>query len=129
VDANVQRPDQWSFAASSHYPSVTLRDAEVRLFESSIVNDTYRLRISLPITYAGGERSYPVAHLSDGNELFPVLRAISDGLSGGLEIRCLLRLWPTLSRGLSLSYVAAPRRMDLVETAVPSRGDRKDEVL
>jgi hypothetical protein len=36
---------------SSTYPPVTLPNTQVRLLTSSIVNDTYRLHISLPITY------------------------------------------------------------------------------
>lgn len=71
---------------SSQYPPVTLPDTEVRLLKSSIVNDTYRLYISLPITYANSERTYPVVYLADGNGLFPLLRSISEGLIGGLEI-------------------------------------------
>jgi len=71
---------------SSPYPPVTLPDTEVRLLESSIVNDTYRLDISLPFTYANSDRTYPVVYLANGNGLFPLVRCIAEGLSGGLEI-------------------------------------------
>jgi len=71
---------------SSLHPPVTLPDTEVRLLKSSIVNDTYGLHISLPITYVNSERTYPVVYLTDGNGLFPLVRCISEGLSGGLEI-------------------------------------------
>jgi predicted alpha/beta superfamily hydrolase len=70
----------------SQYPPATLPDTEVRLLESSIVNDTYRLHISQPTTHANSERTYPVAYLTDGNGLFPLVRGIAEGLSGGLEI-------------------------------------------
>lgn len=71
---------------SSGYPPVTLTDTEVRLLKSSIVNDTYSLHISLPITYANSEKTFPVAYVTDGNGLFPLARCISEALSGGLEI-------------------------------------------
>lgn len=71
---------------SSQYPSVTLPDTEVRLLPSSIVGDTFRLHISLPITYPDSDRAYPVVYLTDGNGLFPLVRSIAEGLSGGLEI-------------------------------------------
>ena len=73
---------------SSQHPPVTLPDTEVRLLKSSIVNDTYRLDISLPITYANSDRTYPVVYLTDGdvNGLFPLVRCIVEGLSTGLMI-------------------------------------------
>jgi predicted alpha/beta superfamily hydrolase len=71
---------------SSPHSQVTLPDTEVRLLESSIVNDTYRLHISLPITYANSDKTYPVVYLTDGNGLFPLVRCITEALSGGLEI-------------------------------------------
>jgi predicted alpha/beta superfamily hydrolase len=71
---------------SSQHPPVALPDTEVRLLESSIVKDTFRLHISLPITYANSERAYPVVYLTDGNGLFPLVRCIAEALSGGLEI-------------------------------------------
>ncbi len=71
---------------SPQLPPVTLPDTEVRLLKSSIVNDTYRLHISLPITYANSNRTYPVVYLTDGNGLFPLVRCIVEALSGGLEI-------------------------------------------
>jgi predicted alpha/beta superfamily hydrolase len=58
--------------------------------ESSIVDDTYRLHISLPVTYANSDRTYPVVYLADGNGLFPLVRSIADGLSAGLEIPWLI---------------------------------------
>jgi predicted alpha/beta superfamily hydrolase len=57
---------------SSPHSPVTLPDTEARLLKSSIVNDTYRLHILLPITYANSDRTYPVFYLTDGNGLFPV---------------------------------------------------------
>jgi predicted alpha/beta superfamily hydrolase len=71
---------------SSPHSPVTLPDTEVRLLKSSIVNDTYRLHISLPITYANSDKTYPVVYLTDGNGLFPLVRCITEALSGGLEI-------------------------------------------
>jgi len=71
---------------SSTHPPVTLPNTQVRLLKSSIVNDTYRLHISLPITYANSDKTYPVAYLTDGNGLSPLVRCISEALSGGLEI-------------------------------------------
>jgi hypothetical protein len=71
---------------SSRHPPVTLPDTEVRLLKSSIVNDTYRLPISLPGTYANSDKTYPVVYLTDGNGLLPLVRGISEALSGGLEI-------------------------------------------
>jgi predicted alpha/beta superfamily hydrolase len=68
------------------HPPVTLPDTEVRLLKSEIVGHTFRLHISLPITYPNSERTFPVVYLTDGNGLFPLVRAIVEGLSGGLEI-------------------------------------------
>jgi predicted alpha/beta superfamily hydrolase len=69
-------------------PPATLPNTEVRLLKSSIVGDTYRLDISLPATYAGSDRTYPVLYLTDGdvNGLFPLVRCIAEGLSTGLAI-------------------------------------------
>ena len=52
------------------YPSVTLPNTEVRLLESSIINDTFRLYVSLPFTYTDSDRTYPVIYLIDGDGLF-----------------------------------------------------------
>jgi predicted alpha/beta superfamily hydrolase len=71
---------------SSPHPPVTLPNTQVRLFKSSLVNATYKLHISLPATYANSDRTYPVVYLTDGNGLFPLVRCIAEGLSGGLEI-------------------------------------------
>jgi predicted alpha/beta superfamily hydrolase len=71
---------------SSPYSPVTLPDTEVRPFESSIVNDTYRIHISLPITYANSDRIYPVVYLTDANVAFSLVRVIAEALSAGLEI-------------------------------------------
>jgi len=65
---------------------VTLPDTEVRRLQSAIVNDTYRLHISLPSTYANSHKTYPVVYLTDGNGLLPLVRCITEALSGGLEI-------------------------------------------
>jgi predicted alpha/beta superfamily hydrolase len=71
---------------SSPHPPVTLPNTKVQLLESWIVNDTYKLNISLPVTYANSDRTYPVVYLADGNGLFPLVRCIAEGLSAGLEI-------------------------------------------
>ena len=71
---------------SSQHPPVTPPDTKVRRLKSSIADDTYRLHISLPITYANSERTYPVVNLTDGNGLSPLVRCIAEALSGGLEI-------------------------------------------
>ena len=71
---------------SSPYPPVSLPNTEIRLLESSIVDDTYRLHISLPVTYANSNKTYPVVYLTDGNGLFPLTQSIAEGLSTGLEI-------------------------------------------
>lgn len=71
---------------SSEYPPVSLPNTEVRLLKSSIVDAKYRLHVSLPSTYADSENAYPVVYLCDGNGLFPLVRCITEGLSGGLEI-------------------------------------------
>ena len=52
---------------SSQYPPVSLPNSEVRLLESSIVRDTYRLFIALPGEYADSDRTYPVVYATDGN--------------------------------------------------------------
>lgn len=71
---------------SSQYRPVTLPDTHVRLLKSAIVNDTYRLFISLPATYANSDRTYPVIYHTDGDGLFPLVRSIAEGLGAGLEI-------------------------------------------
>ncbi len=71
---------------SSPHPPVTLPNTQVRLLKSSLVSATYKLYISLPATYANSERTYPVVYLTNGNGLFPLVRCIAEGLSGGLEI-------------------------------------------
>jgi predicted alpha/beta superfamily hydrolase len=70
------------------FPSATLPNTEVRLLKSSMVDDTYRLDISLPAAYASSDRTYPVLYLTDGDVdgLFPLVRCIAEGLSTGLMI-------------------------------------------
>jgi predicted alpha/beta superfamily hydrolase len=68
------------------YPPVTLPGTQIHRLRSSIVGDTYRLQVSLPLTYANSEKRYPVVYVTDGNGLFPLARFISEALSGGLEI-------------------------------------------
>ena len=71
---------------STQYPSVVLPNSEVRLLKSAIINDTFRLHISLPVTYARSARSYPIIYLTDGNGLFPLVQFTAEGLSTGLEM-------------------------------------------
>lgn len=71
---------------SSQYPAMTLPDTEIRLLKSSLVNDTYRLHIALPPTYAHSDRSYPVVYVTDANGLFPLVRFIAEALGSGLEV-------------------------------------------
>ncbi len=85
-EANLTEKKQQSQPASSRHPPVSLPDTEVRLLHSSIASDIYRLHISLPLTYANSDNTYPVVYLADGNGLFPLVRGISEALSGGLEI-------------------------------------------
>jgi len=118
---------------SLQHPAVTLPDTELRLLESAIVNDTFRLHISLPATYANSERLYPVVYLTDGNGLFPLVRCISEALSGGLEIPRLIivgigydtddgRQWARLrERDLLPTDASAtdpPRRQPLTKTGI-----------
>jgi predicted alpha/beta superfamily hydrolase len=71
---------------ASQYDPVTLPNTQTRPLESAVVGETYQLFISLPATYAHSDRRYPVVYLTDGNGLFPLVRSIAEGLSGGLEI-------------------------------------------
>lgn len=71
---------------SPKYPPVTLPNTEIRLLDSTIINDTFKLNISLPVTYSNSDRTYPVIYLTDGDGLFPLVRSIADGLSTGLEM-------------------------------------------
>jgi predicted alpha/beta superfamily hydrolase len=47
-------------------PPVALPNSECRLFESSIVDDTFKLLISLPYDYEESNATYPVVYATDG---------------------------------------------------------------
>ena len=55
---------------SNAHPPVTLPGTEVRLLQSSKVNQEYKLFISLPADYDKTEDSYPVLYVTDANWLF-----------------------------------------------------------
>jgi predicted alpha/beta superfamily hydrolase len=71
---------------SSPHALVTLPDTEVRLLKSSLVHDTYRLLVALPINYAISDKTYPVVYLTYGNLLIPVLWFIAQSLSVDWEL-------------------------------------------
>ena len=71
---------------SRHTAEVTLPNTEVQELASSLAGDSFSLHIALPAGYARTSRRYPVVYLTDGNAIFPLAKAIVDGLSGGLEI-------------------------------------------
>jgi predicted alpha/beta superfamily hydrolase len=74
----------------SQYPPVTLPNTELRLLESSIVNDTFRLHIALPANYAKPGAAYPVLYSSDGDTLFPLLRSTVETLTADWEMPLLI---------------------------------------
>jgi predicted alpha/beta superfamily hydrolase len=110
---------------SSPHPLVTLPNTQVRALKSSLVDATYKLYISLPATYANSERTYPVVYLTDGNGLFPLVRCIAEGLSGGLEIPRLI----IVGIGYESDALAGRyRERDLLPTdASPREGSRRQE--
>ena len=70
----------------SAYPRVTLPSTQIRLLQSSHVNDTYRLHIGLPTNYARSGVTYPVVYLTDANTLFPLVWSIAQALSADWQI-------------------------------------------
>jgi predicted alpha/beta superfamily hydrolase len=56
---------------------VTLPDSEVHLLESSHVDQTYKLFISLPEGYADSKDSYPVLYVTDANWVFSIFYSAS----------------------------------------------------
>jgi len=76
-------------AAQSAYPEVTLPGTLTRELHSGLVDQDYRLDISLPGGYAEGEAKYPVVVVLDGQWDFPLLYTINgqqyyDGVLPGL---------------------------------------------
>jgi predicted alpha/beta superfamily hydrolase len=71
---------------SRPHPPVTLPNTQVRLLNSAIVGDTYRLHIALPDNYVKSGQAYPVVYLADGNTLFPLVRAIAAVLGADWSI-------------------------------------------
>ncbi len=60
----------------SDSPLICVDGTETRLFNSSIVSDTYRLFIVLPDKYHQSNKTYPVLYVTDGNELTMLVRFI-----------------------------------------------------
>lgn len=71
---------------TSSISPVTLPGTEVRLLESKIVGDSYKLFISLPANYGNSKRRYPAVYLTDGNALFPLVRFLTESLSADWEL-------------------------------------------
>jgi hypothetical protein len=65
---------------------VTIPDSEVRMLDSLIISDTYRLSIALPVNYTKSERTYPVVYLTYGDYLFPLLWFILNSLNADWEL-------------------------------------------
>ncbi len=62
------------------YPEVTLRGTQVRTLYSDIVNDNYKLFVSLPPGYRQGDVRCPVLYLSDGGSFFGYVRTMASSL-------------------------------------------------
>jgi hypothetical protein len=59
-----------------------LKDTEVRVLHAPHLDRDYELFVSLPPSYAGGQRSYPVVFVTDAPYAFPVTRAIAARVTG-----------------------------------------------
>jgi predicted alpha/beta superfamily hydrolase len=69
------------------YPSVTLPNSQIRLLQSSLVDDTYRLYIGLPENYhRHADKTYPVVYLTYANLLFPLVWFITTSLNVDWEL-------------------------------------------
>jgi uncharacterized protein len=71
---------------SSPYPPVTLPNSEVRMLESSIVNDTNQLSIALPFDYDQSDAHYPVVYAAPANPDIFILWTIASELSYSQEM-------------------------------------------
>jgi hypothetical protein len=78
-----------AFAASASSPAAAdvaqpyvLKDTEVRVLHAAHLNRDYELFVSLPASYAAGQRSYPVVFVTDAPYAFPVTRAIAARVTG-----------------------------------------------
>jgi predicted alpha/beta superfamily hydrolase len=69
------------------YPPVSLPNSQIRLLQSSLVGETYRLYIGLPENYARhSDKTYPVVYLPYANLLFPLVWFITASLSVDWEL-------------------------------------------
>jgi predicted alpha/beta superfamily hydrolase len=103
---------------STRYPPVSLPNSEVRLLESSIVEDTYRLNIALPVEYADSDKAYPVVYATDGNSNIFTLAHLVGALNLSQELPPLIIVgigYPTDN----LSDILQLRLRDLVPTYDP----------
>lgn len=78
-------------AAQSHpiedvHPKITLERTEIRVLHSDIVGQDYELNISLPFSYAKGNKSYPVIFLLDPSLHFSMMKGLTDLLSSSQTI-------------------------------------------
>ncbi len=70
-----------ALAAETPLP-YALADTEVRDLRANTLQRDYQLYVSLPKSYATGERSYPVVYVTDAPYAFPVTRAIAARVTG-----------------------------------------------
>ncbi len=68
------------------YPEVKILGSEVREFHSDIIDEDYRLSISLPPGYGKGEKSYPVLYLTDSDSFFGYVKALVGSLQYSKKI-------------------------------------------
>jgi predicted alpha/beta superfamily hydrolase len=59
-----------------------LKDTEVQALHATKLGRDYELFVSLPASYAGGNRSYPVVFVTDAPYAFPLTRAIEARVTG-----------------------------------------------
>lgn len=71
---------------SSPFPAVVLPNSEIRQLESSILNDTYQLSITLPADYDQSSARYPVVYAAPANPDIFILWTIASELSSSQEL-------------------------------------------
>jgi predicted alpha/beta superfamily hydrolase len=76
----------WSAPPAAAAPAApapyVLANTEVHTLHAAHLNRDYELYVSLPPSYASGDRRYPVVFVTDANYAFPLVRSIEARIAG-----------------------------------------------
>jgi predicted alpha/beta superfamily hydrolase len=81
-------------ASTSSYPLVPIANSQLREIQSSIVGQTYQVKIRLPENYGSTTTVYPVLYLLDGDHAFAMATDIVQYLIYGQHIPDLIIVSP-----------------------------------